>query len=44
MPKNREKNRFPDADRQKPISYSCSTPQKTYIEEKTPFFVYFHWT
>ena len=32
------KNRFSDADRQKPISYSCSTPQIHIIEEKTSRF------
>ena len=30
MLKNQEKNQFSDADRQKPNSYSCSTPQKTH--------------
>ena len=43
MPKNRGKNRFSDADRQKPISYSCSTPQITFNKKNT-LFMYFNWT
>ena len=29
MPKKKKKNQFSNANRQKLISYSCSTPQKT---------------
>ena len=38
MPKNRERNRFSDAGRQNPISYSCFTPQKTCNWRKNTLF------